>query len=141
MIGKSEWFTYRIFGWGLRPKTKEGWFYVIAILAIVGIMAVLPIPQNYKTIASGIVIGLALLDILHMMTGLDKHHDERERRHQLIIERNCSFAAIASLVLIAVYQSIKNTGQAIPFDISIMVVLGIMLGVKNISTIYVKFKM
>jgi len=141
MIGKPEWFTYRIFGWGIRPKTKEGWFYLLIAL-IIGIgISFLPIPNNYKMIAVFAFVGLILIDVLHIMMQMTKHHDERENMHQLIIERNCSFAAIVALAAVAIYQSIKNAGQAMPFDISIAIVLGVMLAVKIGSTIYVKVKM
>jgi hypothetical protein len=141
MIGKPEWFTYRILGWGVRPKTKEGWIYVLIMILIVAGISFLPIPSNYKMIAIFAFIGLVLIDVLHIMTQMTKHHDERENMHQLIIERNCSFAAIVALASIAVYQSIKNAGQTMPFDVSIAIVLGVMLAVKIGSTIYVKVKM
>ncbi|MBU1854813.1 MAG: hypothetical protein KKF89_03765 [Nanoarchaeota archaeon] len=141
MIGKPEWFTYRILGWGLRPKTKEGWLYIlVAVLIALGI-SVLPISETMKTITLFIFVGLILVDVLHIMTLIGKHHDEREKIHQLIIERNCSFAAIVTIVVIVIYQSIKNIGQEIPFDISLMVVLGAMLLAKIGSTIYTKLKM
>ena len=35
MIGKPEWFTYRIFGWGLRPRTWQGWAYILAALLLI----------------------------------------------------------------------------------------------------------
>lgn len=141
MIGKPEWFTYRIFGWGVRPKTKEGWLYLfIAVILAIGI-SVLPMPSNYKTISLFALVGIVILDVLHIMSHLGKSHDERERLHQLIIERNCSFAAIATLAVIAIYQAIKNAGQKFPFDVSIIVVLGVMLFVKIGSTIYVKWRM
>jgi len=141
MIGKPEWFTYRIFGWGLRPKTKEGWIYVLVMVLIAAGISFLPIPGNYKMIAIFAFVGLILIDVLHIMTQMTKHHDERENMHQLIIERNCSFAAIVVLAAIAVYQSIKNAGQVMPFDISIAIVLGVMLAVKIGSAIYVKMNM
>ena len=34
MIGKPEWFTYRFLGWGVRPKTKEGWLYIAVFAAL-----------------------------------------------------------------------------------------------------------
>jgi len=141
MIGRPEWFTYRIFGWGIRPKTKEGWLYILIGILIGAGLALLPIPNNYKAIVLLIFVSIVVLDVLHIMLQMERHHDERDRLHQLIIERNCSFAAVAALATIAIYQSIKNLGQAIPFDISLVVVLGVMLLVKIGSTIYVKTRM
>jgi hypothetical protein len=88
-----------------------------------------------------------IVDILVIMTKLPKVSDERENYHQLVIERNCSFAAIVALLVIVIYQTYKNTGffvsqnGAIPFDVSLLYVLGVMLVVKIASTVYVKMKM
>ena len=140
MIGKPEWFTYRIFGWGVRPKTWEGWVYgLVAFLIALGI-AYIPMNIAQKSIVMAVYLGILLLDVLHIMTQLDKHHDERERLHQLIIERNCSFAAVGTLVVIAIYQTMQNYGKIIPFDINLMIVLGVMVAVKAITTIYVNVK-
>lgn len=141
MIGKPEWFTYRIFGWGVRPKTWEGWVYLLAAVFIAVGLAFLPIPLEYKTIAMFAFVGILVLDVIVIMTQLDKHHDERERMHQLIIERNCSFAAIVALAVIAAYQAAQNVGKIMPVDVSILIVLAVMVVVKIVSTIYVKTKM
>ncbi len=142
MIGKPEWFTYRVFGWGTRPKTWQGWVYIAVWLAIWAIIAVLPIPNPIKAWILGIVIGIGVLDTLHIMTKLNKVHDERENLHQLIIERNCSFAAIAALVVVAIFQTISNPSVVgIPFDTSIIVVLAAMLVAKVGTTAYVKMRL
>ena len=130
MIGKPEWFTYRIFGWGLRPKTKQGWLYILIAL-IIGVLT-----YFIHTIAFFTYVAVLTLDMLHIMTQMGKHADEREKLHHLIVERNCSFAAIAVIVTIILYQSIKNIGV----NTSLIIVLGVMLLVKIGSTIYVKKK-
>ena len=41
MIAKKEWFKPRIFGWGLRPVTWEGWIYVVvAVLLFLGALSI-----------------------------------------------------------------------------------------------------
>ena len=45
------------------------------------------------------LLAILLADVLHIMLQLPKTHDERENHHQLLIERNCSFAAIATFTL------------------------------------------
>ena len=36
MIGKKEWFTSRRYtGFGLRPKTWQGWVYILVVLAVI----------------------------------------------------------------------------------------------------------
>jgi hypothetical protein len=94
-----------------------------------------------------IITTILIVDVLVIMTKLPKVSDERENYHQLVIERNCSFAAIIALLVIVIYQTYKNTGflasqnGAIPFDVSLLIVLCVMLFVKIASTLYVKLKM
>ncbi len=148
MIGKPEWFTYRIFGWGIRPKTKEGWIYIIVAIAIFLLGIYVSPDQNMKMIVGGIIVVLLMLDSLHIMTQLSKVHDERENHHQLIIERNVSFAAIFAIAAIIVYQAYTrgeklsySIGESIPVDTSLLIVLGVMVVIKIVSLIYVKSKM
>jgi branched-subunit amino acid transport protein len=142
MIGKPEWFTYRIFGWGVRPRTWQGWAYVAAIAAIMGFIAFLPVTNSIHMWCFGILVGMVVLDVIHIMTRLDKEHDEREKLQQMIIERNCSFAAVAILSAIAVFQAFKNrhlTGLQI--DSSILIVIGVMTVVKIVSTWHIRRKL
>ena len=147
MIGKAHWFKYRTFGWGIAPKTWQGWVYIaVAVLLFIGTMA-LGIADSTKMWISAILAVILVVDVIVIMTQLPKVTDERENYHQLIIERNCSFAAIVALLAVALYQTYKNTGflqsqnGAIPFDISIVIVLVAMLAAKIGSTLYVKMKM
>jgi uncharacterized protein involved in response to NO len=147
MIGKAHWFKYRTFGWGIAPKTWQGWVYVgVAAFLIAGTLA-MGINDSTKMWLFAILMTIFIVDVLVIMTKLPKFSDERENYHQLIIERNCSFAAIVALLAVALYQTYKNTGflmsqsGAIPFDISIVIVLVAMLVTKIGSTIYVKAKM
>jgi hypothetical protein len=145
MIGKPEWFTYRIFGWGLRPKTWQGWVYVCAAALLMGFITAITLNDAVKVWIFGILFGSIILDMIHIMIQLDKVHDERENLHQLIIERNCSFAAIAALIGVALYQTYQNrmllSTTIFPFDYSLLIVLGAMVAVKAISYAYVKYKM
>lgn len=144
MIGKPEWFTYRIFGWGLRPRNWKGFLYIIIFLALFGLITILPISETIKMWSLGILISVIVLDTLVMMMQLSKVHDERENFQQLIIERNVSFAAVAAIVSVMLYQAYQNRAlvavDKIPFDISLLIVLGAMLLVKIVSTVYVSKK-
>ncbi|MGV8150507.1 MAG: hypothetical protein ACP5NV_02145 [Candidatus Woesearchaeota archaeon] len=147
MIGRPEWFKYRIFGWGIAPKTWQGWIYVAVAAFLIAMSLSMTINTALHPWIFGIILGVFILDVLHIMTQLSKISDERENYHQLIIERNCSFAAIVALLGVALWQTYQNKGTilatntAIPFDISIAVILGVMLLTKIVSTIYVKAKM
>lgn len=147
MIGKPQWFKYRIFGWGIAPKTWQGWVYIgVWIILLIGSALLLKTSVAAPWIF-GTLIALLVFDTLHIMMQLYKTSDERENYHQLIIERNCSFAAIAALIGVALYQSYQraalvaaNPGM-MPFDISIAIILGVMLITKIVTTAYVKWKM
>jgi len=147
MIGKPHWFKYRTFGWGLAPKTWEGWVYLAVVIFLVAGTFAMGIADRTKMWIFAIIMVIFVVDIIVIMTKLPKVTDERENYHQLLIERNCSFAAIIVLLAIAIYQTYMNTGflvsqnGALPFDVSILIVLGAMLIVKIGSTIYVKAKM
>jgi hypothetical protein len=147
MIGKAHWFKYRTFGWGIAPKTWQGWVYVaVAAFLVAGTFA-MGINDATKMWLFAIIMTILIVDIMVIMTKLPKVSDERENYHQLVIERNCSFAAIIALLAIAIYQTYKNTGflvsqnGALPFDSSLLIVLGAMLVTKIGSTLYVKAKM
>ena len=107
MIGKPEWFTYRIAGWGIRPKTKEGWTYTGIFLALILAITYLPIPENIKTYLIGTIVALLVIDSLHIMMQLPKVHDERQNYHQLLIERNVSFMAVISIIISMFILSLK----------------------------------
>ncbi len=150
MIGKPEWFTYRKFGWGLAPKTWQGWTYVSIIALSIGFLVSTAINEAVKIWAFAILFIIIMADMMHIMIKLPKVHDERENMHQLIIERNCSFAAVAALAGIALYQTYAHKGMIdagqisltnLPFDLSIMIVILVMILVKAMSTFYVKAKM
>ena len=145
MIVKPEWFTYKIFGWGIMPKTWQGFAYVFVSMIIMGIIILAPVATIVKMWALGIFVGAIFLDALHIMTQLQSYHDERQNYHQLIIEKNVSFAAAGAVIGGILFQTCQNryllgTSQ-IPFDISLGVVLGIMLIVKVLSTLYVRAKL
>lgn len=146
MIGKAHWFKYRTFGWGLAPKTWQGWLYIAVLVFLIGGTFAMGIADSTKMWIFAIIMTVAVVDMILIMSKLPKVSDERENYHQLIIERNCSFAAIVALLAVALYQTYKNTGfiqshNGMPFDYSIAVVLGAMLLTKIVSTIYVNKKL
>jgi cobalamin synthase len=145
MIGKAHWFKYRTFGWGLAPKTWEGWAYIAILVFLIGGTFAMGIKDSTKMWIFAIIMTVAVVDMILIMSQLPKVSDERENYHQLIIERNCSFAAIVALLAVALFQTYKNTGfmqsQGLPFDYSIIIILGAMLATKIVSTLYVRTKL
>jgi len=143
MFGKPEWFTYRSAGWGLAPRTWQGWVYcLVATVLFVGV-PLLPLPGNVRVALVAVLGGAMLLDVFVIMAQLGRVHDERERLHQLIIERNCSFSAVTALCLALLYQSyqfVRHPGPGLPFDPLLLAVLGIMALTKFASTLYLRWK-
>jgi len=132
MIAKKEWFKPRVFGWSLRPVTWEGWVY-IAIVALIALFPLsLPFNPEIKIALCTIVVIVFLVDSLIVMFQMYRALDERERKHQMIIESSASFAAVLAIVLVALYDSIASG----ILNIGIFIVLGAMVLAKTIATIY-----
>jgi len=144
MIGKPEWFTYRIFGWGVRPRTWQGHVYLLAVFASMILIKLLPVANAIRMWCFGFLVGLVVLDVIIIMTRLDKEHDEREGLQQMIIERNCSFAAVATLSAIGIFESFNYWHVAqidLGIDLSILIVFGVMAVTKIVSTWHVRRKL
>jgi hypothetical protein len=76
MIGKKEWFTTRRYtGWGLRPKTWQGWLYVLVAVIVIFFLQSQTFwdwdPQTRTLLTAGWVV-LIFLDSLHIMFSLRK---------------------------------------------------------------------
>jgi hypothetical protein len=144
MLGKPEWFTCRVAGWGIAPKTWQGWVYVGAFLAFLFTVMAIPISEDTRNVLMAAFLGLFLMDALAIWVQMGRYHDERQRLHQLIIERNCSVAAVLALVAAGCYQvtqhqSMNATG--LPFDPFLIAVLGVMALTKLASTLYLRWRM
>ncbi len=104
----------------------------------------MPISETAKMSAMWVLMGILIIDAVHLMTVLPKFHDERQNQHHLIIEKNVSLAAVLALVGVALMQTYQNRGLdtgMLPFDWSIAVILGVMVLTKIVSTVYVNKKM
>lgn len=133
MIAKKEWFRPRIFGWGLRPVTREGWLYVaIAVLLFIGAMN-LPGGSIVRITAASIIMAVFIIDSIAVMFSMYKSLDEREKKHQMVIEAAASYAAIGAMLLVLLYETLF-LGTV---NIGLLVVLGAMVVTKAVATIYV----
>ena len=144
MLGKPEWFTYRVAGWGLAPRKWQGWVYILGFLALWGVIRLLPLAEGTRDALSFSVVALLVMDAISIWAGMGRHHDERERLHQLIIERNCSVAAVFAVVAAMVYETWRNApsaGGGLPFDPVLIAILGVMAVTKLVSTIWLRSRM
>jgi hypothetical protein len=107
MLAKKEWFKRRKYGgWGVVPRTRNGWVYVLGMIAVAALVSVLP--GLTDDIRFWLVLGwtvFVLLDIGPLMVTLPK--DERERLHEALAERNAAWAMVAVLVIWLFYEILQ----------------------------------
>jgi len=118
MIGKKEWFYRRKYsGWGLTPRTWQGFLYVSAIIAVGFLINKLLIDPDFKMIISTIMISVLVADVLHIMATIKL--DEREAKMEALAERNASWAMVGALAILIIYLSLNdktlNARELIPF--------------------------
>jgi len=131
MIGNPKWFNVRKYtGWGLTPNCWQGWVYIIAFIVPVVFINSLSFDQNIKNIFSIIIIGLLILDVLHIMTQIKK--DERERLHEAIADRNALWALLFGLIAWALIKQITD-------PIFIAILLGA-TAIRAITQLYLRDK-
>ena len=140
MIGKPEWFARRKYGgWGLFPKTWQGWLYIIIAATPFFVFQFVGWGNKARmtaTIVWGIVITVDFFDI---MIRLKK--DERENIHEAIAERNALWAIIIVLVIGVAYQAaVSAAKQKIEVDPFIIAAVVVGVAVKAITNIYLDRK-
>jgi len=141
MIGKPEWFARRKYGgWGICPKTWQGWVYVIIFIAIIfGAQQISFIDYNQLMVITFLIAVIFIVDTIDIMRKLKR--DEREKIHEAIAERNALWAMITVLTIGIGYQSaVSVVKQTFQVDWVILVALFSALIVKAISNIYLDKK-
>ncbi len=132
MIAKKDWFKPRIFGWGLRPVKWEGWVYITVVVLLFLAALNLPISDIAKISTASVIMAVFLIDTIVVMFQMYKKLDEREKKHQHIIETSVSYAAVGAIILVAIYEGFI-LGR---IDTSLFVVLGVMVATKIIVSVY-----
>jgi hypothetical protein len=141
MIGKPEWFKRRKYGgWGIVPKTWQGWVYIIAIILPFAIFNALPYWNAKTRIIVTVLWALFLIiDVIHIMAKMPR--DERDRLHEAIAERNALWAIIMVLVIGIGYQVARSTITGV-MQIDYFIIAAVFAGVivKGISNVYLDKK-
>ncbi len=141
MIAKASWFKRRKYGgWGVSPRTWQGWVYIVAIVIPLIIFQMLPYwsteTRMYVTLGW---IAFLMLDILPIMVAVNR--DEREYKNEAVAERNTAWFMVLILTTGLVYEIIRGslTGN---FQINWFLVIALFGGalVKTISNIYLDKK-
>lgn len=142
MFGKPEWFSRRKYlGWGIMPKTWQGWLYLAIILLPFFLIQYLPqLDQSGRNI---LLIGwsvLMIFDFIDIMARM--RTDERERIHEAIAERNALWAILVVLVIGTAYQIAQNlatNGKPYP-DPVVLIAIFVGLFAKAITNLYLDRK-
>lgn len=108
MIGNPEWFQRRKYGgWGISPRTWQGWVYMALIILPYAIFQALPFWATSTRIVVTIVwLAILGLDVTHLMVVLRR--DEREAKIEAIAERNAAWFMVLILVAGVVYEILSS---------------------------------
>lgn len=141
VIGKADWFRMRKYGgWGITPKTWQGWVYLAVMIIPFIIFQSLPFwNDTTRTYVSAIWLSILFIDIADIMFRLKR--DEREQLHEGISDRNAIWAMIIILVGGLLYDAIKY-GSNETFYINPFIAGALIAGalVKSITFIYLDKK-
>lgn len=109
MIAKSNWFQRRKYGgWGITPKTKQGWLYILVIMAFLIIFQALPFWDDAtRTIVTILWTIFLFIDLLPIIISVEK--DELEYKIEAIAERNAAWTMSLILVVGLLYETIFST--------------------------------
>ena len=122
MFAKAQWFQKRKYGgWGLTPRTWQGWVYVGGFIGVMMIIQKINFGnEQVKNIISALMVGIFVLDILRIMTQIKK--DELEIQFEAVAERNASWIMVAVLTAGIIYQALISQGKEIdPFLIGALI--------------------
>ena len=65
VLAKPEWFGRRKYtGWGLTPKTWQGWAYVLGFIVLILLTRRLISSEEIRAWATGILVVLFLVDVI-----------------------------------------------------------------------------
>jgi len=136
MIGKPVWFQRRKYGgWGLSPKTWQGWVYTVVIVVPFAVFQALPFwPTEIRQVATIIWVALISLDVLHIMANMNS--DERECKIEAVSERNSAWTMVTVIAIGVIYQAYKSGTEGAPVDPFLFITLGAGLVAKAISNFY-----
>ncbi len=129
MIGKSKWFNLRKYGgWGINPRTWQGYLYILCVAAIIAIPQFLSwLSFETKLAISGSFALLFLIDVLDIMSKFKL--DEREEAHQAKAEKNASLAMVFGLGITLLYTAFSSiTTSKINYELLIVVFTVLFMG-------------
>ena len=81
MIGRPYWFTKKNFGFGIRPKTWQGWVYILIAIALILFVRWQPYwdwSNQVRNIITIILAAAVVLDAIHIMYIINKNNKSNE---------------------------------------------------------------
>lgn len=141
MIENSNWFDMRKYGgWGIKPKTWQGWLYVIGMVApILALVFLTPWSTNIRVTACIIWVLIICIDAIDIMIHIKK--DERERLHEALAERNAAWFMTFAMVCGLLFQ-LQRSIVSDSFLIDPILVIALIGGTltKLVTFLYLKNK-
>jgi hypothetical protein len=134
MFAKKEWFQRRKYGgWGITPKTKEAWLYLLFMIVPFIVFHFLPFwTDQVRIYVTVIWLLILLIDIIPIMMTVKK--DELEFKIEALSERNAAWFMSMVLAFGLLYEAIIHALKGeIYFNIVIVVALFGGALVKSIS--------
>ncbi|MBD3245072.1 MAG: hypothetical protein GF335_03710 [Candidatus Moranbacteria bacterium] len=139
MFAKSKWFQKRKHGgWGISPKTRQGWIYILGFILVLVIFNILPFWSNTVRIIFTIIWALILAaDVVRIMINLKK--DELETKQEALAERNASWGMVFVLTAGILYQIISS-GLNNKLEVDIFPIIALLAGIiiKSLSYVYLE---
>lgn len=134
MIAQKEWFKRRKYGgWGVSPKTWQGWVYMLLVILPFVIIQGLPVwSMEARLLFTLVWLVFLFADIFPLMISLKR--DERELKIEALAERNAAWFMSLVLVLGIVYETVVSA-LAQTFSVNIFIILALLGGafVKSVS--------
>lgn len=135
MLGKPHWFEIRKYGWGIKPRTWQGWLYIIVLIIPLVAIAFFPAIFCQKQLILSIIwLALISLDAARIMFSIKK--DEREHAYEAIAERNSGWFMVA-IALLSILYVLYTKHEAVPLFFLVGMLLGGAL-VKGLSYKYLE---
>ncbi len=141
MIGNPNWFETRKYsGWGLKPRTWQGWLYICILATPLIMLQLIPtIESKIRLSFTAIWLLFILIETIDIMIRIKR--DERELLHEALAERNATLFITLFLALALLYQVVQSalTGQMLLDPFLALALLGGTL-IKLFSHLYLKDK-
>lgn len=108
MLGKADWFQKRKYGgWGIAPKTWQGWVYILTFIVVLLVFQLLPFWNDFqRAVFTGFWVLILSIDVIQIMFNLKK--DELEKIQEAVAERNASWTMAFVLTIGVLYQLISS---------------------------------